>query len=592
MKRFTLFCSFLFLLSCGSSGTKTKSLTSSPPPSEGFPTTPVIEEIGVDVSAVPKWIGLDQVNRKYRPQDAVPYVETFGISAAKNEFEAFQVVMNGEALGKQIEAVTLSDLSHQNNHVIPKEQFTVYLEELYHVPQASNDEGAAGFWPDPLIPAEDEVFHEKRNIFPLSIAPNETRVLWIEVLVPQDAEAGSYLGTVNLQTSDGDMSVPISLHVYNFALPSTSSLKTAFGIGWDAACGAHHGGYNECGGDAGIEYYNTMYARFALDHRISLDSFVYGWPRQGQSWNHFDELYEPFLKGSNKTRLPFAKLTSMRSELAAGVQNIPQELLFRMQHWQEKAWNGTTLFHYTCDEPPNGCTWQSIQQIAPAVQLSGMQTLVTTGFPQAKANNLTSLIDILVPAINWVGTGLPFGERDDYDDFLSSNPKHELWWYQSCLSHGCGNGCETSVGEGFTGYPSYVIDASALQARAMEWFTFQQDVGGELYFSVAEQLSSSWNEGGLCAFSGSGDGTLLYPGLPSRIGGERGIPLASMRLKLIREGLEDYEYLNMLKSLGEEDLAKAFAQQLFPDVQGVTAVDPNALYEVRNQIARAIEAKL
>ncbi len=45
---------------------------------------------------------------------------------------------------------------------------------------------------------------------------------------------------------------------------------------------------------------------------------------------------------------------------------------------------------------------------------------------------------------------------------------------------------------------------------------------------------------------GNGDGTLFYPGMPARIGGKSDIPVESIRLKLIREGLEDYEYFLLL----------------------------------------------
>jgi hypothetical protein len=38
----------------------------------------------------------------------------------------------------------------------------------------------------------------------------------------------------------------------------------------------------------------------------------------------------------------------------------------------------------------------------------------------------------------------------------------------------------------------------------------------------------------------------VYPGRVARIGGTHDIPVESIRLKLIREGLEDYEYFVLL----------------------------------------------
>ena len=50
-------------------------------------------------------------------------------------------------------------------------------------------------------------------------------------------------------------------------------------------------------------------------------------------------------------------------------------------------------------------------------------------------------------------------------------------------------------------------------------------------------------------FGGNGDGNLLYPGTPATIGGTTQIPIESIRLKQIRDGEEDYEYLSLYEGL-------------------------------------------
>ena len=59
--------------------------------------------------------------------------------------------------------------------------------------------------------------------------------------MPTDAAAGHYTGTVQVVTSGGAFTVPVGLRVFDFELPSTSSLPTMYGIGWDAGCVAHQG---------------------------------------------------------------------------------------------------------------------------------------------------------------------------------------------------------------------------------------------------------------------------------------------------------------------------------------------------------------
>ena len=61
-----------------------------------------------------------------------------------------------------------------------------------------------------------------------------------------------------------------------------------------------------------------------------------------------------------------------------------------------------------------------------------------------------------------------------------------------------------------------------------------------------------------------GDGTLFYPGTTDRIGGKSHVPIESLRLKHLRDGLEDFEYLHLARSLGLQREADAFARALAP----------------------------
>src|SRR5581483_4938305 len=175
-------------------------------------------------------------------------------------------------------------------------------------------------------------------------------------------------------------------------------------------------------------------------------------------------------------------------------------------------------------------------------------------------------VDIWTPLVNcMVG-------RPGFDDYCPKTVPREaydgelrqgkiLWWYQSCASHGC----KMSTGEYFRGWPSYMIDVSPVANRIMEWLTWRYRVQGELYFNMDEayaQDADPWNN--MYQFGGNGDGTLFYPGRPREIGGTKDIPIESIRLKLIREGLEDYEYLNLLAGMGKREIADRAACRVAP----------------------------
>jgi hypothetical protein len=72
---------------------------------------------------------------------------------------------------------------------------------------------------------------------------------------------------------------------------------------------------------------------------------------------------------------------------------------------------------------------------------------------------------------------------------------------------------------------------------------------------------------------GNGDGTLFYAGRPTEIGGTHHIPLESLRLKLIREGHEDYEYLHHLSANGRRSAVDGLVGSLFPHAWSSTHTD-------------------
>ena len=84
-------------------------------------------------------------------------------------------------------------------------------------------------------------------------------------------------------------------------------------------------------------------------------------------------------------------------------------------------------------------------------------------------------------------------------------------------------------------------------------------------------------------FGGNGDGTLFYPGRPRTIGGTSDIPIESIRLKLIRDGLEDYEYLALLSKYEGRAAAAKYVDRLVTNAHTYDR-DAAMLYNVRREI--------
>jgi hypothetical protein len=286
---------------------------------------------------------------------------------------------------------------------------------------------------------------------------------------------------VTVSSDQGASKIPVSLEVWDFQLPSTSSLRSSFGLSYGSIPAGHHGMI----GDAGATL-RARYAQLALDHRITLT----GMNDDGSTGlDHFDLFYGPLVDGKAPTRLPGAKLTAVKF---IGDHGSVDEHRTWAQHFRAKGWMDR-LFDYTCDEPPLTCKWSDIPGRTKAAHDgdADFRTLVTTTIWDAQNNGgVDAGIDIMVPVINWTddkpGSAVSGDQRARYDDFLKSGKNKELWLYQSCMSHGCGGtvdmGSPSDADRYFTGWPSYVIDASATRNRAMEWLSFLEDATGELYW--------------------------------------------------------------------------------------------------------------
>jgi hypothetical protein len=237
-------------------------------------------------------------------------------------------------------------------------------------------------------------------------------------------------------------------------------------------------------------------------------------------------------------------------------------------------WFGRTYHYARPDEPGSNCAnWAPIVDqgtwahgVDPAFRV-----MVTGTVADYDACHAGSAVNILDPPLDFLDVkpaGFPPGNhRVDYGAFLAGGPVNALWMYQSCMVHDCGGTTNAYA----TNWPNFMADATGVQNRAEPWMHFIYDAPGMLYWDVANRLPDAWRSNGIYDFTGQGDGTLVYPGTPATvvngssyaIGGTSHIPVASLRLKMIREGLEDYEYLTLCKRV-DPARAMSIARGLFP----------------------------
>ncbi|MCP5051351.1 MAG: hypothetical protein GY940_29565, partial [bacterium] len=253
---------------------------------------------------------------KIRPGDAPGTAREVRIKAAKNEYESFQIVLydTGNITVNNISVSTLTGSSGN----IDSSNIKVYRECYIGIQTVSNSEGKAGLWPDALLPAVDPFFNETRNAFPVTVSAGTNQAFWFDVFVPPGSSAGEYEGnvTVNIE-GENAFNIPVRLTVWDFTLPSTSSLVTAFGFdGWDSLNG--HFGNQESEAQDLLTPLSMLYTECALMNRVSLESAIgedwsiVPWPVTGPiDWTEFDNNWSPFFNGKDLAYgLRNARLTS------------------------------------------------------------------------------------------------------------------------------------------------------------------------------------------------------------------------------------------------------------------------------------------
>jgi hypothetical protein len=154
-------------------------------------------------------------------------------------------------------------------------------------------------------------------------------------------------------------------------------------------------------------------------------------------------------------------------------------------------------------------------------------------------------------------------QRPSYNAWLAAKSTangptpRQLLSYQSCSNTGtCGDG---TLGPANFTYANWVIDGTPVANRVMEWLTFRNNQNGELYYYATNCYPGGGSTGGcgsdpwvsVYAFGNNGDGQWVYPGSTARVGTKNPIWIPSMRLKMIRDGMQDYEYLLALTNVGQ-----------------------------------------
>lgn len=520
------------------------------------------------------------------------------VAGAANEHVPFQVVITTPIPeGRRPKApegffVEASDLKSPEGGMISKDQISLFLEHYIMLYAKSSPVGATGYWPDALAPIK------KPFSMDAQYAVVANRPVWVDVSIPPGTPAGIYTGAIRV-TQHGKLlkTLQVSLEVYNFSLPEESHLITYMNIskGWLARF------YNKESNDPEIEkltqnYYDFLYANrmepwfnYPLEPEITV--------KGDKTEVAFDDARYKYYMDKLKTKRVLLETypSDLRRQMgdaekfSKSFNDKVKSYLSQVESYFEKhGWKDRLVFNSPIDEPNTKEDFEETREWARIVhEATDDVPFLSTKTP--------------LPNKNYPEWGTLRGHVDNFSIHGNSmnNPElkkaiqeeqakgGEMTWYISC--------------DQVYPQPNYFIDAPALDLVMVPWITARYNMDGILYWALNfwSQTPDPWLDavtfisGFVCSDGGvlNGEGSLLYPGdRTERYTGQPDVygPVSSIRFELLREGLEDYEYLWMLEAGGDQAFADEQVRNLVIDVSSFSR-NRDELYNVRKAMARRIE---
>ncbi len=525
---------------------------------------------------------------RVRPDDAPRPARRVHLQAARNEYAPFQIVIRAGAAGLEGVTAAAEPLMTRRGKAISVLQFAFYREHYVHVKKLSpRSKGELGWYPDALIPFVDPStgkppVEARFAAAPFKVSANANQPLWVDLAIPKDAAPGDYDGSVTV-TARGEkpVKIPVHLTVWDFVLPDTPSMRTHFGdadvnpllsrppkiAAWQSL------------DEQGRRELQTAYAELMAAHHICPPVPPFLMPEVNADGSidvrSTHAGLKDWIERFHPTGLPLRFLNmdgpgwrgdplgAGRARNAAYLRSIYSYL--RANHWDKLA------YVYVLDEPNTKEAYEEVRARARFVRevAPGLKVLCTEQpQPQNAAwGTLVGSVDIWAPI--W-----PEFEEQPAIERLAAG--EELWSY-TALCQGAGK--ET---------PFWQLDFPLLNYRIPAWISWRYGITGLLYWSTTNWMSTSdvWTDPLTYREQFNLEGSLVYPGVDA---GVKGV-VSSIRLKQIREGLEDYEYFKILS----QRRGKAAAG----DAVGRIArswydwdTDAGHLLSVRAEIAKLILAK-
>ena len=520
------------------------------------------------------------------PDNTVWKNNTVNIFGARNEIIGFQLIIQADSIGVNNVNIEISDLTNGTS-IIPGsatgpgdpfdyrgryvELFTEhYLNMIKRSPplwffseSAAPSAYYTGWVPDCLIPFSAP---SGKGGAPFSIGGNKNQAVWIDILLPEKATAGTYTGNATVTISDKVFeTIPISLKVYDFALPDSMHIRNMFGYSSKALSQRH--GVPE-GSD---KYYDLerKYLQMAHRHRIDLVTEVANLEDMERYYKKYytGEIYTTANgyagPGENKGNSTFSigYGGDLPAEYGKSINSMTKSGWWAgsdaWENWFIKNAPGVERHKYLFPDEPDFKGPEGAKGTG-SMDTIRMQAKWSHSNPGPGKNIPNLVTNIIKPGLKGY---VDFWSISSEEFTLNITPEDIA--AERALGHKLGiyNGYRPGMG-------AVVSDADAVEFRVMPWIVWKYNLDQYFYWSTTFWTNLNVFVNPLTYENRiNGDGTFFYPGQDALFPEEnRNLsgPLSSIRAKNWRRGAQDYEYLWLANKMGLETELKTIVNNCVP----------------------------
>ncbi|MCL2300506.1 MAG: DUF4091 domain-containing protein [Firmicutes bacterium] len=514
--------------------------------------------------------------------DPAPQAQAWDIRLARNEREGLQFLYKEQKQPEREIRVTVDGLKNGSGSVLVPEVFqTVYILNRDDIVGMDGYSGDGRYYPDALLPLEGKSVQAKRGL---------NTAFYFEVRTDAATPAGIYSGNVHVWDAASGrelLTAPISATVWDFSLPEGHYSENMFPISYPgdnyvAQMFRLNGVASPPWGTTTLEKHPEAEALYASYFEYMLDQ---GFSPAALPYDVLDPRADVLMSDPRLKNFCLATNSIYSPALSKVRDKIKSN-----PGWERKA-----MFYAPSGDMPDLLNPEKEKSFKKA-----METLLET-WPGAHtiipflSSDMLRYMDILV-----------VGGNDIVCPFLAyykepliktrANQWGRDWWYiggapetkhakhTGCGVDGCTGNGDKPIAEWFRSGNSTAnifLGAHGAEARSLFWQQYYNGVDGLFYWNTAcwcyddtyykqremwEYVGKGYDERGPWGgMIGSGDGQLLYPGLP--VSRDPNTPIASLRLKSLAEGLDDYDYLMLAK----EFLGDSFAENVVSSLKNGAA---------------------